>query len=185
MDASGVRTRYPPRGWADPRLTVGPSSIAGRGVVATRAVKAGEVVMIWGGVRVLKSEYRDEDVHPQSTVPLDDDAFLCRPIGDREEPVDDYLNHSCDPSAWLVDEVTVVARRDVKSGEEVTVDCATWDADAAWPYLEAGEGPCRCGSASCRKALAPDDWKQPELQARYAGHFSPYIEKRIRRGFAR
>ena len=136
--------------------------------------------MIWGGVRISKNECRDEEVHPQSTIALDDDTYLARPIGDREDPIDDYLNHSCNPSAWLVDDLTGVARRDFKAGEEVTVDCATWDANAAWPYLDEGEGPCRCSSALCRSVLAPNDWMRPELQARYAGHFSPYIEKRIR-----
>ena len=27
--------------------------------------------------------------------------------------------------------------------------------------------------------MTGDDWKLPELQTRYAGHFSPYIQRRI------
>ena len=182
-DPRGKPDDHPRHSWIDPRLTAGPSVIAGRGILAARPIKAGETVMIWGGVKVSKRDWREQDFHAQSATPFDDDTYLARPIGDRHESIDDYLNHSCDPSAWLAGAVTVVARRDIRAGEEVTVDCATWDADETWPYLEEG-GPCRCGSRLCRKDLTPRDWTRPELQARYAGHFSPYIEKKIRESAA-
>ena len=31
----------------------------------------------------------------------------------------------------------------------------------------------------CRHHVTGDDWQLPELQTRYAGHFSPYIQRRI------
>ncbi len=88
---------------------------------------------------------------------------------------DFFLNHSCDPNLWLVDEVTFGARRDIRPGEEVTADYAYWQAEedliAAWT--------CHCGSPLCRGRVTGRDWRLPELQERYRGHFSPFINARI------
>jgi len=40
---------------------------------------------------------------------------------------------------------------------------------------------CRCGMQSCRGVITGDDWRLPELQARYEGSFSWYLAERIRR----
>lgn len=34
------------------------------------------------------------------------------------------LNHACDSNLWMADEVTLIARRHIVSGEELTVDYA-------------------------------------------------------------
>ena len=69
----------------------------------------------------------------------------------------------------MADAVTVVARRDIRAGEEVTVDYALQTAQPV-PLVEM---PCACGAANCR------DWRLPSVQARYAGRFAPYINRRI------
>ena len=38
---------------------------------------------------------------------------------------------------------------------------------------------CACGAAACRGTITGHDWRRPELQRRYAGYFSRYLEKRI------
>ena len=38
---------------------------------------------------------------------------------------------------------------------------------------------CACGAAHCRKVITGDDWRLPELQRRYAGFFSRYLEDRF------
>ena len=32
----------------------------------------------------------------------------------------------------------------------------------------------------CRERITGEDWRRPELQKRYAGHFLPYIERRFK-----
>ena len=85
----------------------------------------------------------------------------------------DWVNHSCDPNAGLVGQIVLVALRDIKVGEEICFDYATSDGS---PY---DEFECGCGSRLCRHHVTGDDWKLPELQKRYEGHFSPYIQRRI------
>jgi hypothetical protein len=74
----------------------------------------------------------------------------------------------------MADNVTVVARRDIQAGEEITGDYAVWEGEPE--YLL---GPCECGSPLCRTVITGNDWMLPQLQERYAGHFLPFINQRI------
>lgn len=169
--------KYLKHTWVDPRLSVQPSEIHDKGIFATKSIKKGEVVMIWGGEVVRKSTFDETKYRIQSVIPIDDDLYLALPITDKSESIDEYLNHSCDPSSWLIDEVTVVARRDIKKGEEITLDSATWDSDGEWEYAE--DGRCSCGTKICRKILTHHDWKRKELHIIYKNHFSPYLWRKI------
>jgi hypothetical protein len=40
---------------------------------------------------------------------------------------------------------------------------------------------CKCGVPNCRKILTGKDWQRPDLQKRYAGHFSAYLADKIAR----
>jgi hypothetical protein len=84
------------------------------------------------------------------------------------------LNHSCDPTlvVWG-DEPTLVAFRDVVAGEELTVDYATLTADPAMLVR------CHCESYRCRQMVTGDDWRIPQVQWRYAGHFAPAVQRLV------
>ncbi|HEY8300289.1 MAG TPA: SET domain-containing protein [Jatrophihabitans sp.] len=81
------------------------------------------------------------------------------------------LNHSCDPNTWF-DGDALVTRRAVPAGEELTYDYATGD------QLERALF-CHCETYRCRQVVEPDDWRIPQLQQRYAGHFAPSVQKLI------
>ena len=168
---------YPLHSWADSRLEPRPSPLGGMGGFAVAPIAGGETLLILGGAvqsqavmeetlqryiaagRYFNSMQVEEDVH----LHLED-----------ELPVP--FNHSCDSNGWMADAVTVVARRDIPAGEEVTVDYALQTAQPV-PLLEV---PCACGAADCRGTITGDDWRLPSVQARYAGHFAPFINRRIR-----
>jgi hypothetical protein len=38
---------------------------------------------------------------------------------------------------------------------------------------------CRCGTPVCRTVITGEDWRRPDLQARYAGWFSRYLADRF------
>ena len=44
------------------------------------------------------------------------------------------------------------------------------------PLLEV---PCACGALDCRGTITGDDWRLPGVRAKYAGHFAPFINRRI------
>ncbi len=145
----------------------------GFGVYAIESVAAGEVVSVWGGYIV--------DAEQLATLPHDvqqhsvqiEEGLYSATIGGAETA--DFINHSCDPNLGLRGQITLVALRDIEVGEEVCFDYAMTDCT---PY---DEFECRCGSALCRGTVRGDDWKLPELWARYAGYFSPYLQRRIDR----
>ena len=75
----------------------------------------------------------------------------------------------------MADEVTVVARKAIAAGGEVTGDYALWEAEGA--YLVES---CGCGAAASRGVVRGTDWQLPVLQERDRGHFLPSIERRFR-----
>ncbi|MGW0195456.1 SET domain-containing protein-lysine N-methyltransferase [Nonomuraea sp. NPDC003201] len=84
-----------------------------------------------------------------------------------------YGNHSCDPTLWHRDATTVIARRDIDPGEELTIDYATHTGVEAWSMA------CRCDTPSCRRVVTGHDWRLSRLQAAYGTHWSPPLLERI------
>jgi uncharacterized protein (DUF952 family) len=161
----------PARSWLSPQLQVGRSRIEGFGLFATGAIPAGEPVAVMGGTVLTGREFAAYVVTVEhfSAAAIDEDLNIL-------QSPDDPLsrgNHSCDPNLWMGDELTLVARRPIKAGEEATVDYALMTVAEAWSM------PCRCGAACCRRVITGSDWCRRDLQDRYHGHFSPFIDRRI------
>jgi SET domain-containing protein len=57
--------------------------------------------------------------------------------------VDDFVNHSCRPSAYLdAENLRIVAREEIAAGEEVTINYSASEWDMAEPFL------CRCDDSA-------------------------------------
>ena len=100
---------------------------------------------------------------------LGEDVYLLQAPDDEAA----YTNHSCDPTIWLDEDYSLLARQEISAGDELTIDYATMIADAGWQMA------CQCGAANCRGTIRGDDWKLPGLQTRYADHFAPGITSSI------
>ena len=166
-----MRVEYPAETWFHPALAAHPSAIHGTGLFTTAPIAAGEVVLVWGGTTWTRAQLEAGEVPPCSFSFVDEDVLLAGPA----DGLDYFVNHSCDPSVWMADEVTVVARRALSPGDELTGDYVFWEGDE-------GEliASCSCGSAPCRGTVRGADRDLPELRERYAGHFLPYLERRFR-----
>ncbi len=145
----------------------------GYGVFTTRPVFRGSLLCVWGGriIDTARMLTLPED-RRRYAVQIDDDRYLVTPISGLGAA--DLVNHACDPTALLAGANTLVARRDLAAGDEVTYDYATSDAN---PYLGFA---CRCGAAACRGQVTGEDWCDPRLQTVYGDAFSPYLLARIR-----
>ena len=166
---------YRKQSWIDPRVDLRQST-KGLGMFANASIKEGEVVTIWGGSVFTNKEKAAGKVKKYTASRLDENHWLGSHL-DEPDVEDQYLNHSCDPNIWMTHEVTFVARRDIPTSEEITADYSTWSIDENWVMDE----PCRCGRSLCRHSITGTDWKLPELQERYRGHFVPFINERIER----
>ena len=170
--------QYLPRTWVSPKLIGGKSKIHGDGVIANLPIKAGEKLFEFGGELVSRTEAHSGDYWSRSVWAIGHDLYQAVPKSEPTTGLDENLNHSCDPNAWLVDEVTVVARRDIAAGEEITMDQATWNFEDD-SYTDNKE-PCACGALDCRHVLTMEDWKIPALQEKYKGHFHPVVQEMLK-----
>lgn len=143
----------------------------GQGVFACAPIEKGERLIVWGGRVVDRAELAQQPLETlHQSVQVDEDLFLIT-MGPPEPA--DYVNHSCDPNAGLRGQITLVALRAIAPGEEICFDYAMTDGCAY------DEFDCACGSPLCRGRVSGADWRRPELQQRYAGYFSAYLQKRI------
>ena len=171
---------YLPRSWINPKLTGGPSKIHGDGVIATAPIIAGEKLMVFGGAAITGEDIALGLYREQSVWRVGEELFLALPVSDPLPSLDENLNHSCDANAWLADAVTLVARRDIAAGEEITLDQGTWNFDDEAYVWD--QPACSCGAEDCRGHLGNDDWRLPVVQARYRGHFHPFVQRMIDAG---
>ncbi len=153
------------------------SKIHGNGVLTTEKISKGEKIMVFGGELVSREKAFSGKYKSQSIWMIDANHFQALPETDTADSLDEYLNHSCDANAWLDDEVTLIAKRDIKSGEEITLDQGTWNVEYS-AYTDNKEF-CACGAANCRQELTKDDWKLQQVQELNKGHFHPMIQKMI------
>lgn len=145
----------------------------GFGLVATRPFPAGSLLCVWGGRVVSTARMLAlPEVARRFALQIDDDRYLVTPLTGIGAA--DLVNHSCDPTALLAGADTLVARRDLVPGDEVTYDYATSDDNPHFGFV------CRCGAIGCRGVVSGEDWRDPSLQERYGDAFSPYLLRRIR-----
>lgn len=85
-----------------------------------------------------------------------------------------YWNHSCRPNTLPLGEDLWVAIRDIPAGEQLTIDYACFDSNG-FICIER----CLCRQPECREFVRGDDYRIRELQQKYAGHFLPYIQRKI------
>jgi SET domain-containing protein len=140
------------------------------GVFAVQPIKKDELIAMWGGEVVTGPNFDTlPDRLRRLSIQIEDQLFL---VALNEGPAD-YVNHSCDPNAGLRGQIGLYAMRDIASGEQVTFDYAMSDS------TDYDEFTCQCGAPNCRGRFSGDDWRNPELWARYEGYFSPYLQQRI------
>jgi uncharacterized protein len=164
--------------WLHPGVEVRRSPISGCGLFATAPITAGTVVSRLGGRLVSTAELRArftaaarDASHPYiDTITVDADLHLVLP----PRRLNGYGNHSCDPNLWWVSAYELAASSDIAAGEELTNDYATSSGEPDFVMA------CSCGRRQCRGVVTGDDWRRPELQERYEGHWVPALQARIR-----
>ena len=157
--------------WLSPKAQARPAGEKGWGSYAVEPIPAGETVAAFGGhiLPLAVLETFSEDRQGRS-IQVDTDLYLVS--GDTPDP-GDMLNHCCEPNCGLLGQMLVVAMRDIQPGEELSFDYAMCDAS------DYDEFRCLCGEPTCREIVTGSDWRDPVLQEKYAGWFSPYLARRI------
>ena len=125
-------------------LKVKKSKIYGKGCFALAhfparkkiADYAGELVR---GSRKIQARLRRQDAI--KIIQIDGETAIDGAVGGNETA---FINHSCDPNAFMRivpgEKVAIFARRDIRPGEELTIDYR----DPDHPEV------CKCGADNCR-----------------------------------
>jgi len=154
-------------------VEVGASAIQGLGVFARRSFPAGDRIRRINVVREVTagSPIREDLGERLDHCAYPNDKVVLLGIPDR------HINHSCDPNAYEQFErhaSYIVARRDIRAGEEITVDY----------NINISEGtswPCRCGSPRCRGEVAGDFFRLPKKwQLEYRPYLASWFVERHR-----
>jgi SET domain-containing protein len=150
------------------------SGIHGRGLFALKPISKNEIVAIKGGHILSREQLKKKrKIVGDSYIQIDDDFFLAPLTKEEHDSVMMFLNHSCDPNVGVKGQITYVAMRDIKPGEELTLDYAMIDDDDF--TME-----CGCSKPNCRKIVTGKDWMKKDLQKKYGDYFATFILNKIR-----
>ena len=138
-----------------------------RRLVAAQPIAAGTVIFTLVGRETRVATRYSIQVGPEMHLDSDDLATDEARVRERYWM---YLNHSCDPSAW-VRGLELVARQDIAVGEGVTFDynCTEWD--MAEPFR------CHCGTTRCVGRVAGYRHLDATQRARVQATLSPYLRQ--------
>jgi len=164
---------WPPLTYLSPKAAVQSSPIHGKGLFATGEFQPGEIVCVKGGY-IFDRATRGEIALAlgPAEIQIAHDLFIGPRRAEEREGGMIFSNHSCDPNIGVQGQIVFVALRLIRAGEELTHDWATTDDD---DYTMT----CRCGAACCRGVITGKDWQKKELQRKYQGMFSWYLERKI------
>ncbi|MBI4709203.1 MAG: SET domain-containing protein-lysine N-methyltransferase [Candidatus Portnoybacteria bacterium] len=166
------------KSYLSPKIKIGQSKVQGLGLFAVENIKKDEIIGIKAGYIINRETLErigglKSDIG-QSMLQVSDEFFIGPLTADDIGDSMMYVNHSCEPNIGMLGDVINVAMRDIVIGEELTADYAV---ALIHPSLLM---ECNCGAINCRKIITGEDWKRPELQGRYKGYFSAYIQKKIK-----
>jgi len=128
-------------------------AINGYGIVATRAIKKDEIVFQIEGSpqRIITKRYVEKNWTPEQqhefkhyAYPVSDEVYI---LWDHKPENWAPQNHSCNPNTQY-DGLNLVALRDIKADEELTLDYANLLDEAMDSFV------CTCGLPNCRKFIS-------------------------------
>jgi SET domain-containing protein len=147
------------------------SSINGVGLYAAEDIHKGEKIdYIKGDIRVVRD-------FSKVSKKLNEISYNWIGVGkyswiDTKNSIFRFINHSCDPNAIIATPRTVIARKNIRSGEEITMDYSLTEAGQDWSIED-----CSCGTKQCRGLILPIN----KLPNRIYTSYMPYITKKFQR----
>lgn len=146
------------------KIYIDKSKTHGKGLFAAKDIKKGEIVFITKGKRI---NFLISNKEQAQKAGLNWFGFGKNQWLDVKNNYCDNLNHSCDPNVGIKGKVVMVALRNIKKGEEITLDYSANEADIFWSFR------CNCGSKNCRKIIKSIQF----LPINYFNKYKLYIPK--------
>jgi hypothetical protein len=129
-------------------------SALGKGVFAKVAIEPKETIFYLTG-KLIRFQDAAAATLGENTIQIGVDRYV-----DPFSPAR-YLNHACEPNAGFVDEIRLIALRQIRPGEEIRFDYSTTMLERYW------ELDCLCGAKTCRGRIQDFDLLPVALKAYY------------------
>ena len=150
------------------KIYIGKSKVHGKGVFASRDIKKDEIVSL------IKGKIVNWVVVDKKTSAYGPNWIGC---GKNKwidpEPPFNYLNHSCNPNIGRKGLRTIVALKNIKKGEEISIDYSVTEHDQLWQL----DKRCKCGSKSCRKVIKSIQFLPKKVYNRYVSYVPNFFQK--------
>lgn len=164
---------YPRKHASTKKVIAKDSPIHGKGLFAKEKIKRGEVICIIKGPIFHKiNRTKEESLKPEEAdwVGIKRHHWV--------DPILPYkrLNHSCNPNARVKGSKTLVAKREIKAGDEITFDYSLTEIDPFWEMHS-----CQCNEKECRKIITAMTRLEPKIVKKLL----PHTGKAIKREFMR
>ena len=167
-------TASSPLSYLSNKTAVKLSPIHGKGLFAVAPIRKGEIACVKGGHIFSREHLAETNARlGPAEIPIADDLFIGPMTEEERDGSMIWSNHSCDPNIGVRGQIVFAAMRDIQAGEELTHDWAMTTDDDSY------EMECHCGARDCRQIVTGQDWWKPELQEKYSGYMSWYLEEKI------
>ncbi len=141
------------------------SKIHGLGINIGETAKRGEIISrIEGEMKFKVNKDKKDALDNPDWVGIEKNQWI-----DPKKP-HKFLNHSCNPSAGMRGR-TLYALRDMKEGDEITIDYSIIEGDPLW------ELQCSCKEPSCRKIIRSVQFLPQKAFKRYLPNIPAYFRK--------
>lgn len=147
-------------------IYISKSKINGNGVFSGENIKQGEMIQPIKGKMVFYSvkDKNDSLLYPD-WIGIGKNQWI-----DPDKPFK-FINHSCEPNSGVKGKIQITAIKDIKEGEEITIDYSIIEGDPMW------EMPCNCGSKKCRKIIRSVQFIPKEQFDSYMPYIPKYFQK--------
>lgn len=129
-----------------PGLTIRESAIEGKGCFSNTSFQRGRKIAEYAGEKISNAEANRRARRRKLRICAINNRWSLD--GSRGGNGTHYINHSCAPNAYmkiLYDHILFIAFRDIKPGEEITIDYES--------TLHSDKKRCTCGASSCRGTI--------------------------------
>ncbi len=150
------------------KIYIGKSKLHGKGLFANQNIKKGEIIAI------IKGKVVNWIVINKSTSAVGPNWIgLRKNHWINPNHTFEKLNHSCNPSSGIRGSRTLVAIRNIKNEEEVTIDYSITEEDLFWRL----NSKCKCGSKKCRKIIRSIQFLPLKTYKSYLPYVPNYFQK--------
>lgn len=147
-------------------IYVATSKIAGLGIMAGENIKKGEYIFTVRGKLKFKINKNEKDaLENPNWVGIKKNYWI-----DPTKPYK-FLNHNCNPNSGANNLADLVALKNIKEGEEITIDYSIIEGDHRW------EMNCSCKSKICRRKIKSIQFLPEKIYKKYLPHVSSYFQK--------